>query len=80
MISNIPLVPVPILDVTPETANSIRISWATNVADHILESAAHLPPAEWSTVTNALVISGDRLSVIVETTDAPQRFFRLRKP
>ena len=45
----------------------------------VLEFAASLPAAGWSTVTNAVATIGNRLSVTLDT-DAAQRFYRLRKP
>lgn len=57
---------------------SVQITWATNFADHVLEYATNLPAAGWSTVTNVIVVAGDRLSVTTEAS-AAQRFFRLRK-
>ena len=74
-------------DVVPELRLSIarvgsasaEITWATNFAGHVLEHAASLPAAGWSTVTNAATTIGGRRSVTVET-GATQRVYRLRKP
>jgi len=57
------------------TANA----WATNFADHVLESAPQLPASDWSTVTNVPLTVGDQLSVTL-SMDAAGRFYRLRKP
>ena len=78
-ISNITLVAAARLSSWRVGTASVQITWATNFADHILEHAAGLPTAGWSTVTNAVVTVGDRLSVTVDT-GASKRFFRLRKP
>ena len=78
-ISNLTLVPAAWLNISRVGNASVQIAWATNFADHVLEFAASLPAAGWSTVTNAVATIGDRLSVTVDTA-ASQRFFRLRKP
>jgi hypothetical protein len=77
-ISNITLVAQARLSISPVSAASVQITWATNFADHVLEYATSLPAAGWSTVTNAVTTIGDRLSVTVDT-GATTRFFRLRK-
>ena len=77
--SNITLVPAAWLKVSRVETASVQFTWATNFADHVLEYAASLPAAGWSTVTNAAATIGDRLSVTVDT-GASKRFFRLRKP
>lgn len=71
--------PPPDLRIVREGAASLQITWLTNFADHVLESATSLPAADWSTVTNAAAIVGDHLSVTVGT-DASKQFYRLRKP
>jgi hypothetical protein len=58
---------------------SVQITWATNFADHVLEYATRLPAPDWSTVTDAVVSAGDRLSITVDA-GASTRFYRLRKP
>jgi subtilisin-like proprotein convertase family protein len=78
-ISNVILVPQAQLSISRAGTALVRITWATNFADHVLEYANSLPAAGWSTVTNATVTTGDRLSVSVNT-GALQRFYRLRKP
>jgi hypothetical protein len=78
-ISNITLVAAGSLNVTRLQPAAIQITWTTNFADHVLESATTLPAAGWSSVTNAVATIGDRLSVTVETS-ASNRYFRLRRP
>jgi hypothetical protein len=78
-ISNITIVPAALLSISPVGTASVRISWATNFSDHILEDATNLPAAGWSPVTNTVTTVGDRFSVTVDT-NAPRRFYRLRKP
>jgi hypothetical protein len=79
MISNITLVPVPWLDIAHVGAVSVQIAWATNFADHVLEYTTSLPASSWGTVTDALSIVGERLSVTLDM-DVSNRFYRLRKP
>ncbi len=79
VISNITLVPVPWLDIGRIGAASVQITWATNFADHVLECATGLPAPTWSTVTNAVIIEGDRLSLTLDVANS-NRFFRLRRP
>jgi hypothetical protein len=78
-ISDIALVPQARLNIALVGTASVQITWATNFADHVLEYTTSLPDAGWSTVTNDANITGDRLSVTVDT-DAAKRFYRLRKP
>ena len=78
-ISNLTLVAIASLNISRVGTASVRMTWATNFADHVLEYAASLPAVGWSTVTNATSTIGDRLSVTVDI-DASQRFYRLRKP
>ncbi len=76
-ISNLVLVPQPRLSISRVGGDSVRITWATNFADHVLESATQLPDAGWNSVTNAADRAGDRFSVVVDA-DVPKRFYRLR--
>jgi hypothetical protein len=79
-ISNLTLVPVPWLKVSRVSPAAVQIAWATNFADHTLEFTTSLPAvASWSSVTNAVTNSGDRVSVTLDA-DASHRFYRLRKP
>ncbi len=58
---------------------SARITWPTNSAGYTLEHSTTFPVAGWSTVTNAVVTSGDLFVVTVNTEDS-KHFYRLRKP
>ena len=79
MISNITLVPVPWLDIAQVGPASVQIAWATNFADHVLESTTSSPALGWATVTNAPGIAGERVSVTLDM-DVSNRFYRLRRP
>jgi hypothetical protein len=78
-ITNVTLVPRPLLSILPAGTASVQIEWSTNFLDHTLEYANSLPAPGWSIVTNAVAGAGDRLSVTVDT-GASTRFYRLRKP
>ena len=78
-LSNLTLVPLARLSISPAGAASVQISWATNFSDYVLECATNLPTAGWSTVANQVATNGNRVAVTVET-NASQRFYRLRKP
>jgi hypothetical protein len=78
-ISNLTLVPAAQLNMSQAGNASVQITWATNFADHVLEYTTSLPPAGWSTVTNAIATTGNRFSIML-TTDESKRFYRLRKP
>lgn len=67
------------LSIARAGANSIKIMWSTQFADHSLEYAMELPATGWSTVNETVSTEGDRLSVVLDAT-GPQRFYRLRKP
>ena len=78
-ISNITLVPQARLGIAREGSASAQITWATNLADHVLEYATSLPGADWNAVTNVAAVVGSRFSVTVGLT-ASRRFYRLRGP
>jgi len=78
-ITNLNLVPQAWLSISAAGAASIQITWATNFADYVLESAGSFPTAGWSIVTNAASTAGGRLSVTLDTGNSTQ-FYRLRKP
>ena len=77
-ISNLVLVPQARLSTSRVGAGSVRMTWATNFADHGLEYTTRLPDAGWSIVTNAVETAGDRFSVTVDDV-GPSRFYRLRQ-
>jgi len=72
-------VPQPQLGIASVGPASIQITWATNFADYVLEYAESLPTSSWSVVTNTASTLGDHLAITTDP-DAPQRFYRLRKP
>ena len=79
-ISNLTLVPLPLLKISPVAGNAVEISWSSHFADHVLEHATHWIPTDWSTVTNAVVTRGDQLLILREHGESSQQYFRLRKP
>jgi hypothetical protein len=78
-ITNLALAAVPWLNISRAGTASVQITWATNFADYVLEYATSSPAAGWSTISNAPIGTGDRLSVTVDT-GISNRFYRLRKP
>jgi hypothetical protein len=69
----------PVLMVSPSPAG-LALQWPTSAVNFVLESASSLsPPAQWKTVTNAVVTSNCLYWVDVEY-ESPSRFFRLRRP
>jgi hypothetical protein len=70
---------LPILSVT-NTADSVVVSWPTNVLGFTLEKATNsLPASQWSAVTNAVGVSGDRY-VVTDQFSGSSSFYRLTKP
>jgi hypothetical protein len=67
----------PSVDIVSSGGAALEIRWPTNAFGYSLEAATNLPGI-WTSVTNAIVISGDQFTVQVPT-DAPGRFYRLRK-
>ncbi len=78
-ISNITLVALPHLSITQVGNASVRVVWSTNFNNYVLESAAALPAAGWSAVTNAVTAAGDDFSTTVDA-DGSHRLYRLRQP
>jgi hypothetical protein len=72
-------VPLPWLEISRTGPASLQLSWATNFADFLLESATQLPTLSWSVVTNAPSNAGDRMAATLDI-DANERCYRLRKP
>jgi len=70
--------PPPFLDILQVDGATVQLSWPTNAADFVLESATSLPATVWSPVTNGFAINGDLFTVQLEIAGA-QRLFRLRK-
>jgi hypothetical protein len=70
---------MPILSVM-STANNVLISWPTNQLGFTLEKATNpLPASQWSAVTNAVSVSGDRY-VVTDALSGNSSFYRLTKP
>jgi hypothetical protein len=76
-ISSLSIVPGPRLDIA-RAGSQLTLLWPNTYAGYKLEQAASLPAADWSTVTNAVTVTGDRFSISVEA-GAALRIFRLRK-
>jgi hypothetical protein len=55
------------------------LSWPTNAAGWVLESADSVMTANWQVITNAPGLAGTNFAVSIGTTSA-QQFFRLHKP
>lgn len=72
-------VPEPLLEISFTTDSRIRLAWPTNSAGYQLESAKQLPTLAWSPVTNAAVLEGGQVAVILSAANA-QEYFRLCKP
>ena len=71
-------VPKPSLALLWLTPFSARLTWPTNAAGYVLESAPQLPAALWTPVTNQPLVFGDRFVLNLGTTN-PSQFFRLRE-
>jgi hypothetical protein len=78
-VSNLTLVPQARLNISRAGAAAFQASWRTNFSDYVLEYASTFPADGWSIVTNAPAAAGNYYSVTLDM-DAPQRFYRLRKP
>jgi hypothetical protein len=76
-ISNLTIVPKPRLEIG-QAGSKVTVSWLAAHAGYVLERAAALPAAEWTTVTNSVEIIGDRSVVAVEAGSS-QEYFRLRR-
>jgi hypothetical protein len=70
----------PLLSLDFQRANStVVLSWPTNYADFVLESANSPTAQTWEMVTNQPQISDDQFRVSVEAVTTAQRFFRLHQ-
>ena len=70
--------PRPTLDILALDAATLQLSWPTNAAGYLLESASNFPAQSWSPVTNSVTEIGDFFLVELGITEARQ-FYRLRK-
>lgn len=69
----------PKLEIVAPTSQQVQLSWSTNYSGYVLESASIFQATVWEMVTNDVVTSGDRCSVLVASTNT-SRLFRLRGP
>jgi hypothetical protein len=76
-ISNVVVVAMPPLEIT-QTWPQVIVSWSSSHTGYTLEQAASVPATDWVTVTNPVVIVGDRFTVAVEAGGG-QGYFRLRR-
>lgn len=77
-ISNLTVVLVPRLSIARAGPASLEITWPTNFPGYILEYTGTLPAPGWNNVTNPVITTGERFSVVVDTA-ARSRFYRLRQ-
>jgi len=78
MVDNISYVVAPAVSIAVREA-AISISWPTNAAGFALQENADLTTQNWSTVTNAMVISNGVYQITVPA-DRSQNFYRLVAP
>jgi len=72
------VLPLPVLSIRLLSGSRVRLSWAVELTNFVLEFKTNLVAASlWSSVTTAPVISGSE-RVVTETNTAPMRFYRLR--
>jgi hypothetical protein len=76
-ISNITIVPAASLRISRVGDATAQITWPTNFADYVLETATSLPALEWGAVADTVTIVGERFAVTVDIR-APNQFYRLR--
>ncbi len=62
---------------TLKIAPGFVLSWPASTTGYVLEAADSLPASDWTVVTNAPVLAGDQLSVVLDPS-ASRRFFRMR--
>ena len=55
-----------------------QVMWETNYPGYLLEGSTDLPAAVWNPLTNVVTTMGDHFLVRLNS-QAPQRFFRLRR-
>ncbi len=73
------VLPLPILSIALQSANSVRVSWPVQLTNFVLQSKSNLLPGYfWSDVLTAPVIS-DSQSVVTESNIAAARFYRLKQ-
>jgi len=57
---------------------SVQVSWPGSLANYGLQSVSSLANANWGFVTNSVVVSGGRNTVVMGTAQTPM-FFRLKR-
>jgi len=68
----------PLLEISSIASNQISLAWTTTATGFVLKETDSLsPPAPWSTVTNAPVISGGKF-VVNLALQPGNRYYRLR--
>jgi len=72
------VLPLPILSIQLQSANSVQLSWPVQLTNFGLQSKLSLLPSYlWTDVLTAPVISGNE-RLVVETNLAPAKFYRLK--
>ena len=71
-------VPLPILSIQLQSANTVQLSWPVQLTNFGLQSKPSLLSGYlWTDVLTAPVISGNE-RLVVETNLAPAKFYRLK--
>ena len=68
----------PALRLATLPASRVRIAWPTSAAGHVLEATPSFEPTNWSTVSNAPIVSGTNF-LVTNSVTASNRFYRLRR-
>jgi hypothetical protein len=66
------------INLTPVDAQHAALSWPTNAASWVLQSADSLTATNWDTITNVPAVNGTNFSLSI-SANRPQQFFRLLK-
>jgi hypothetical protein len=61
-----------------QSGASVVLSWPAAALDFVLESSDSLSPANWTTVTESIVVDGTRNTVTLPIGSASQ-FYRLKQ-
>ncbi len=68
----------PALSLATLPASRVRLAWPTSAAGHVLEATPDLETTNWSTVSNAPIVSGTNF-LVTNSLTASNRFYRLRR-
>jgi hypothetical protein len=68
----------PALAINRTDTNSIILTWPSSAVNWSLVSSTNLNSTNWTTVTNAVVLSGNQSAVSLDSLTV-QQFFRLRR-